>query len=81
MQNKKAVRIISVRKAVKPRDGVLWYGVAQSRSRGGRVNHGLIARKIGRKLVFGCSCEGALHTRSCAHMPAFAAKIRQRRAV
>lgn len=76
MKSKPAVRILSCKKAVKPINGVLWYGTALSRTRGTRVVHGLVARKTRTGgLAITCSCEGHLHHQYCAHVPAFIKRI------
>jgi len=80
MAKTKVVKIISLKKAKNIVDGVIYYGVAQSRSRGERVNHGLVARRIRGKLVASCSCEAGLHYRHCGHGDAFIGKILKREA-
>lgn len=76
-RKKKPVQILTCGRAKKVIDGVIWYGTALSRSRGTRMVHGLVARRVGRKLQITCSCEAGLHYRWCGHNPAFAARIKR----
>ena len=72
MTNPSAVRIISIRKAVRPRNGVVIYANVQSVSRPTRVIHTVtyVRNKHGRH--WHCSCErtsfiDAPRHRSCHH--------------
>lgn len=70
----KAVRILSLHRAVKPRNHVLVYATVESRSRGTRLNHSVV--KVGR--AFRCSCEhNILGNARCAHIKAVSARLRR----
>lgn len=72
MAVQKLPRVLSLRKAVKPRHGILYYSTVQSRSRSTRVNHVVTGAKIGRSVRFRCSCESAsFHPQEkCIHVRA-----------
>lgn len=75
----KKIRIIFIRKAAKPRNGISVWAAAQSRSRGLKIVHCLVMR--GRKIE--CACEDAMFNRprgGCDHAKELRRKLAVRRA-
>ncbi len=58
------IRVISLRRAVKPRNGVLIYGTVQSISRPQKLNHTVTFRREG----WLCTCEGGTFGNLCEHV-------------
>jgi predicted nucleic acid-binding Zn finger protein len=68
------MKIISLKHAVKPRNGVTSYAVIQSRTRGTRLNHSVV--RVGRK--FDCSCEDSIlnQNKDCDHIKTLKVALR-----
>jgi predicted nucleic acid-binding Zn finger protein len=72
-------KVVFVRKATHPRNGVTQYGIVRSFTRPDRINHGVV--KVGRRYF--CSCEDFLYRHvergTCKHIRAAKAKLAQQR--
>jgi SWIM zinc finger len=72
MSNRSSVRILSLRRAINPRNSILVYAVCQSTSRPNKLNHNVT--KKSRKYF--CTCEAsALGGYICRHIRAVRARV------
>jgi len=70
------IRILSLRKAVHPRKGILLYATVQSASRPHKINHTVTYHK---RRGFECSCEAGSFGNPCHHTePVKRAAIRRK---
>lgn len=71
--------MINLTLAAAPRYGVRIYGTVQSRSRGTRLNHGVVFRQRGKRKTWRCTCEHNLFRGLvCDHIKAMKLKLKKK---